>query len=111
MVSFRRDPEAVRRAIHRVALAHVDPVPNPKGDRRGDRGDRGRGDRAVKDKPPAGAGPAPVIPLADRPKPFSRAGAVPPTFAITKAIRESPCANNSKGFPCAFSPCPYDHSK
>jgi hypothetical protein len=111
MVDFHRDPEALRLAIHRVALARADPVSNPKGERRVDRGDRGRGDRVAKDKPAAGAGPAPVIPLADRPKPYARPGTGPPTFAVTKAIRESPCANNSKGFPCAFAPCPYDHSK
>jgi hypothetical protein len=57
------------------------------------------------------AGPTPVLPLADRPPPSSKAGAGPPSFAVTQAIRTSLCTNNSKGFPCAFEPCPYDHSK
>ena len=116
-IDLGRDTDAVQRSVHRVRMANLDADPDPADRGGGGGGARGRkrggarGERDDTDRSGQGNGPAPTIPLVDRPKPAPKTGAVPPTFAITKTIRDSPCANNSKGFPCAFQPCPYDHSK
>ena len=114
-VDFRRDPEGVQQAIQRVAMAQ-EPAADQGGGggprpRRARNRDERRAERRTEDRPASGGGPAPVIPMAERPKPAAKAGAGEPTFTVTKTIRESSCANWTKGFPCAFRPCPYDHSK
>jgi hypothetical protein len=116
-VDFRRDPEGVQQAIQRVTMAQEPAADSGGGGgggprpRRARNRDERRGERRTEDRPASSGGPAPVVPMADRPKPAAKAGAGEPTFTVTKTIRESSCANWTKGFPCAYHPCPYDHSK
>jgi hypothetical protein len=113
-VEIHRDESALLGAVQRCAThARLGAA-----DSRGARGDRKprdnrerRADSGSLIKAKSAPAAAPVLPLSERPAPASKAGAAPPAFAITQSIRDSVCTNNSKGFPCAFAPCPYDHSK
>jgi len=113
-VDFHRDESALLGAVQRCATHARLGAADSRG-ARGDRKPRDNRERRADSGPPTKAKPAPaaapVLPLSERPTPASKAGAGPPAFAITQSIRDSVCTNNSKGFPCAFAPCPYDHSK
>jgi hypothetical protein len=113
-VDFHRDESALLGAVQRCATHARLGIAESRG-RSGDRKTprehlRDRADSSKSKAKPAPAA-APILPLSDRPAPASKTGAGPPAFAITQSIRDSVCTNNSKGFPCAFDPCPYDHSK